>query len=116
MENIIQKELELARSKMIEEVSFQGKTLAKLSRDNVAIVEAMIRNDSAYIRSTDVNAAPIYNRKGKIKYGGSSAYWMTRLKDVLLNDITDGSFSYEDIIGGAVESVDRVQDTESVSL
>lgn len=111
MENIIQKELELARSKMIEEVSFRGKTLAKLSRDNVAIVEAMIRNDSAYIRSTDVNAAPIYNRKGKIKYGGSSAYWMTRLKAILLNDMYNGNFSYEDIIDGAVESVDRENST-----
>ena len=54
MSNTIQDELELAKSKMIEEVIFQGKTLAKLTRDNVAIVEAMIRNDSAYIRSCEI--------------------------------------------------------------
>ena len=66
MRNTIQDELELAKTKMIEEVPFQGKMLAKLTRDNVAIVEAMIRNDSAYINSTDINAAPIYNRKGEV--------------------------------------------------
>ncbi len=106
MRNTIQDELELAKSKMIEEVVFQGKTLAKLTRDNVAIVEAMICNDSAYIRSTDVNAAPIHNRRGGVKYGGSSAYWMTLLKNVLLNHISDNNYSYEKIIEGAVESVD----------
>jgi len=111
MQNTIQKELVLAKSKMIEEVIFQNKTLAKLTRDNVAIVEAMIRNDSAYIHSTDVNAAPTYNRKGEIKYGGSSAYWMTQLKTVLLGDGSDSVYSYEDIIKGAVESVDRENST-----
>ena len=45
MRNTIQDELDLAKTKMIEEVDFQGKMLAKLTRDNVAIVEAMIRND-----------------------------------------------------------------------
>ena len=111
MKNTIQDELELAKSKMIEEVVFQGKTLAKLTRDNVAIVEAMIRNDSAYIHSTDVSAAPVYDRKGEAKYGGSSAYWMNLLKRVLLDDVSDSSYTYEEIIKGAVESVDRENST-----
>lgn len=111
MKNTIQDELELAKSKMIEEVTFQGKTLAKLTRDNVAIVEAMIRNDSAYIHSTDVSAVPVYNRKGEVKYGGSSAYWMTMLKRVLLDAVSDSSHTYEEIIKGAVESVDRENST-----
>ena len=111
MKNTIQKELELAESKMIEEIVFQGQTLAKLTRDNVAIVEAMIRNDSAYIHSTDINAAPVYNRKGEIKYGGSSAYWMTQLKRVLIDGVSDSSYTYEEIIKGAVESVDRENST-----
>ena len=111
MKNTIQEELALAKSKMIEEVVFQGKTLAKLTRDNVAIVEAMIRNDSAYIRSTDVNAAPTYNKKGEIKYGGSSAYWMTQLKTAVLGNGLKVEYSYEDIIKGAVESVDRENST-----
>lgn len=112
MSNTIQKELELAKGKMIEDVSFHGYTLAKLTRDNVAIVEAMIRNDSAYIRSTDVNAAPTINRKGEIKYGGSSAYWMTQLKKALLYEgSSENAYSYNDIIKGAVESVDRENST-----
>ena len=110
MRNIIQDELELAKSKMIEEVIFQGKTLAKLTHDNVAIVEAMICNDSAYIRSTDINAAPAYNRKGVVKYGGSSAYWMTLLKKILLDNVPNSTYTYE-IIKGAVESVDRENST-----
>ena len=44
MRNIIQEELELAKSKMFEEVIYKDKTLVKVTRDNVAIVEAMIRN------------------------------------------------------------------------
>lgn len=111
MNNTIQDELELAKRKMIEEVIFQGKTLAKLTRNNVAIVEAMIRNDSAYIRSTDVGAAPVYNRKGEMKNGGSSAYWMTLLKGVLLDNASDSSYTYEEIVKGAVESVDRENST-----
>lgn len=50
MDNIIQKELNLAKEKMIEEVCYNGKLLAKLTSNNVAIVEAMLRNDSAYIK------------------------------------------------------------------
>lgn len=111
MSNTIQDELELAKSKMIEEVIFQGKTLAKLTCDNVAIVEAMIRNDSAYIRSTDISAAPVYNRKGDVKYGGSSAYWMSLLKRVLIDNVLDGAYTYEEIIKGTVESVDRENST-----
>ena len=111
MGNTIQEELKLAKTKMIEEVVSQGNTLAKLTRDNVAIVEAMISNDSAYIHSTDVNASPTYNRNGEIKYGGSSAYWMTLLKKVLLDGELDGKYSYDEIIKGAVESVDRENST-----
>ena len=73
--NAIQKELELAKAKMIKEIDFNGKKLVCLTRDNVAIVEAMIRNNSAYIHSSDKNAKPIVN-----KYGGSTAYWMSLLK------------------------------------
>ena len=111
MRNTIQDELELAKSKMIGEIVFQGNTLAKLTRDNVAIVEAMIRNDSAYIHSTDVSAAPVYNRKGEVKYGGSSAYWMTLLKRSLLDNVSDSVYTYEQIIKGAVEAVDRENST-----
>lgn len=108
--NTIQKELQLADKKMIEEVFYNGGTLAKLTRDNVAIVEAMVRNDSAYRKSSDVNAAPVVDKNGKSKYGGSSAYWMTRLKQALL-DNDEKEYSYSEIITGAVKSVDRENST-----
>lgn len=111
MKNTISKELELAKSKMIEEVSFKGITLAKLTRDNVAIVEVMIRNDSAYIRVNDVSAGPTYNKNGVVKYGGSSAYWMTQLKRSLFANEVHPDHSYEEIVKGAVESVDRENST-----
>ncbi len=93
---------------MIDDIPHNGKKIAKLTRDNVAIVEVMIRNDSAYIKSSDVNAALIVGKNGAIKYGGSSAYWMTRLKEYLNG--TDSS-SYAELIKGAVESVDRENST-----
>ncbi len=111
MKNTISRELEEAKKKMIEEVNFEGKTLAKLTRDNVAIVEAMIRNDSAYIHSTDVQAGPEYYRNGKVKYGGSSAYWMMQLKKRLKGDETSVQYSYKEIVQGAVEAVDRENST-----
>lgn len=108
--NAIQKELELAKAKMIEEIDFNGKKLVRLTRDNVAIVEAMIRNDSAYILSSNKNAKPVVNKNGKQKYGGSTAYWMSLLKKVLLsNESTE--YSYEEIIEYAVKSVDRENST-----
>lgn len=111
MGNTIQDELELAKKKMIEEVTFEGKTLARLTRHNVAIVEAMICNDSAYIHSADVSAGPRYNKKNELEYGGSSAYWMTLLKKVLLDNVPDSTYTYKEIIKGAVESVDRENST-----
>lgn len=66
----------------------------------------MVRNDSAYRKFSDVNAAPVVDKNGKSKYGGSSAYWMTRMKQALL-DNDEKEYSYFEIITGAVKSVDR---------
>ena len=105
MKNLIQDELELAKSKMIDDFSFMGNKLVRLTQENVAIVEAMIRNDSAYIRSSDVDAEP------QNKYGGSTAYWMTLLKKYLFEGEQGTKLSYESIIKGAVEAVDRENST-----
>lgn len=53
---------------MIEEFDHKGFKLAALTRDNVVIVEAMIRNDSAYIRSSDKTAKPVFDKNGN-EYG-----------------------------------------------
>lgn len=112
MISVIQEELALAKSKMIEEVECRNHILAKLSRDNVAIVEAMIRNDSAYIHSTDVGAKPTFKKNGAVKYGGSSAYWMTLLKrNLLQGERCPDGYCYSEIIKGAVEAVDRENST-----
>lgn len=108
--NTIQKELLLAQEKMIEEVDYNGYKLAKLTRDNVAIVEAMIRNDSAYIGSSDKAANPTFDKKGNMKYGGSSAYWMSQLRNVLIKNKTS-EYSYKEIIKYAVAAVDRENST-----
>lgn len=110
MSNIINKELNLAQEKMIEKVCYNGKTIAKLTTNNVAIVEAMIRNDSAYLKSTDIMAAPKFNKRNKMVYGGSSAYWMTQLKNVLMEN-KKVDYTYEYLIRGAVEAVDRENST-----
>lgn len=113
MQNTIQKELAQAKRKMVDEVDSNGKKLAKLTRENVAIIEAMIQNDSAYLRSSDVEAEPKENKKGDKTYGGSSAYWMTQLKSILIDSGSNGEckYEYEEIIKGAVESVDRENST-----
>lgn len=105
----IQTELELAMTKMIEEIDgfvYKKKKvkLAKLTEDNVAIVEAMIRNDSAYIKSSDVNASP------RGKYGGSTAYWMAQLKNYLFTN-KQNEDTYKIIIENAVNAVDRENST-----
>ena len=61
--------------------------LVELTVDNVARAEAMIQIDSAYQKAADYRAAPItYPRKktDEFKYGGSTAYWITQLKTILI--------------------------------
>ena len=111
----IKSELELASTKMIEEMNdfvYKNKKvkLAALTEDNVAIVEAMIRNDSAYIKSSDINARPSDNGK----YGGSTAYWMTKLKEYL-NSKVQNEDDYKKIIENAVNAVERENSTHNNS-
>lgn len=110
MSNIIQTELALAKEKMIEEIVYNGENLVKLTRDNIAIVEAMILNDSSYSRSVNKDAAPQFNARGNITYGGSTAYWMSKLRTVLMENSKEDCL-YEKIIQGAVEAVDRENST-----
>ena len=75
--------------------------LLDLTRANVALVEAMIANDSDYIRSGDVDAGPTG------AYKGSTAYWMTKLK----YDILSKANSLKNTIMQAVLAVDRDNST-----
>lgn len=90
MANIIEEELKEAKKKMIEtrvvtikKTKEEKKEIVTLTRNNVAIVEAMIRNDSAYIKSHKKDAQPTS------KYNGSTAYWMSMLRAYILNHTND---------------------------
>lgn len=103
-------------------------SLVAITQRNVAIVEAMIRNDSAYIRSNQANSSIQYKR-GKvhstkptwkervaedapnIKYGGSTAFWMDKLKNYLLFNNGDPLYSYEDVMYYTVSAIDRENST-----
>ena len=83
--------------------------LVQLTYENVAKVEAMIRNDSSYKKSYDEKAEPTKNKKGIEVYSGSTAYWMTRLKYSI--EGKESSYTYEDIISNVVCSIDRENST-----
>lgn len=77
----------------------------KLSVKNVALVEAMIRIDSKYCKVFDKEAGPIG------KYGGSTAYWMTKLKKYYDSGEELNCEVYKNIIEGTVSAVDRENST-----
>jgi hypothetical protein len=80
MSNLIESELAAANRKMLKIFADKnnGRKLVRLTHDNVAIVEAMICNDSDYIKSSDINAGP------RGSYHGSTAYWMNMLRNYVL--------------------------------
>lgn len=87
----------------------KGIELVQLTDENVAKVEAMIRNNSSYIKSYDENAGPTENKNGKEVYSGSTAYWMTKLKYII--EGKENNLTYEDIIPKVVSSIDRENST-----
>lgn len=102
MPNQIQDEFNLARKKLL--TTIQGTNLVELSLDNVAKVEAMICNDSAYLKAADKRAGPTS------KYSGSTAYWMTKLK-IFLEQNKQLKDIYNEIISNIVQAVDRDNST-----
>lgn len=110
----IRDEFESSKKYMLTTTHFVSKewtkiTLVDLTLDNVAKVEAMIRNDSSYIKSYDESAGPTENKNGKEIYSGSTAYWMTKLKHII--ECKECNFAYEYIIPKVVRSIDRENST-----
>lgn len=102
--NLIEKELELAKETEMF-VLIPGTELVELSRRNVAKVEAIIQNDSSYIKSSDKKAGP----DGK-NYGGSTAYWMVQFSQVLsLAESSAGGYVH--VLREVVNAVDRDNST-----
>lgn len=109
--NTIKNEFEEAKKYMLE-IDNRINTIVKITPKNVAKVEAMIKNDSAYLRSGDKNAKPQTSKKN-INYPGSSAYWIIQLKDILINGkkISSAEYTYEKCIQEAINAIDRENST-----
>lgn len=110
--NIIQKELKKAEQYMIETDDIVD-DIVKITVANISKVEAMIKNDSAYLKSSDKFAEPIISSKGNIKYSGSSAYWITQLKDILIykKKEYENNHTYEECIRESIYAIDRENST-----
>lgn len=104
----------------------EDQRMVKLTLENVAKVEAMIKNDSAYIRASDPTEGPAFNpKKGTLEYSGSTPFWISLLKQSLEDanwtpkatygrkfDRKDKiGFTYEEIIAGAIAAIDRDNST-----
>ena len=112
----IKEESERSKAYMIKTIDLNGEKIVELTLDNVARVEAMIQNDSAYIRAFDKNAGPKrYPKKQteEFKYGGSTAYWVMQLKNILIDGrpTSDDNYSFEDTVKYLVASIDRENST-----
>jgi len=101
--NLIQTELQNAETMMLKVIP--GTSLVEISPDNVAKVEAMIQNDSAYLKASDKSAGP------NGYYGGSTAYWMTQLKKLLVDEASVEENEFHAVFSGVVEAVDRENST-----
>ena len=114
---MITQEFELAKKYLIKtEIGTNGISIAQLTIDNVARTEAMFQTDSSYKKTVDKNAKPIkYPKKqtDEFKYGGSTAYWMNQLKDVLIDNqpVSRDNYTFGEIIKYAVNAVDRENST-----
>lgn len=98
-----------------EEIEYRGERVrvAKLTRDNVAKIEAIIRTDSDYRNSKDIDKKIVYDRKGNIKYNGSSSYWLYQLQEIIYSKRKESSFgySYDEIINHLIIAIDNENST-----
>ena len=97
MENKIQKEFNASRKYDLKRIKLKdGQYLVQLTQQNVAKVEAMIRHDSDYSNSSNVNNE------------SSSAFWLKKLKSCLYGGVFE---NYYTILEKCVETIDRENST-----
>ena len=102
----IQEEFEESRKYELATEVFENAKLLELTQDNVARVEAMIRMDSSYARTVDSEAGP------EGKYKGSSAFWMTKLKESYEKNKCDvDGYKFSDIVLNSVMTIDSENST-----
>ena len=102
----IQDELKKSEGYKIKRISKKS-NLAKISLNNVARIEAMISIDSDYRKSGDPNAKP------QKPYPGSTAYWVTQLKHILIDGkkVSQDSRNLEEILTEAIAAINRENST-----
>lgn len=98
-----------------EIINYKGvdEKIVKLTRDNVARIEAIIRTDSDYKNGKDINKKIEYDKNGKVKYNGSSSYWLNQLDEIIYSNKHKSSFgySYEQIITNLIIAIDNENST-----
>lgn len=98
-----------------EEIEYNGEKvrILKLTKDNVARMEAIIKIDSNYKDSNDINKKILYDKNNKIKYNGSSSYWLNQLKEIIYSNKSISSFGYkyEEIIFHIIVAIDNENST-----
>ena len=92
---------------------FNSYSIVKLTLDNVAKVEAMINTDSNYKNAEDDTLGMICSKNGKIKYVGSSSYWLRQLKEVIECKKIKSSqgYVYSEIIKNLIIAIDNENST-----
>lgn len=122
MSEIIDKEFEYARDKFCFDIikDENGEELVALTRRNVALAEAMIMNNSSYLKCFDLDCGPKGKRENKNFYCGSTAYCMNELKYFYDNDgnliekrVKEGKNkkTFKNVVLDAVKAVDRENST-----
>lgn len=101
MSNFIDNELKESKKYNLTKTD----NLLDLMVDNVAKVEAMIRNDSTYRKASSKLSAP------NGKYKGSTAYWIAQfdsfVKTCSNNDEINKTTEYINLIRNIIEAIDR---------
>lgn len=102
MATLIEKEIESSKKYNLSTwtIEYKGSSIkiARISKPNIALVEAFIHNDSDY-----------YVKKNPTPW--DSEYWFAKLKEILLNGERVSKKEYQDIISNAVKRVDITNST-----
>ena len=97
--NLITKERTQSFEYDLKTINYNGKEIVELTPQNVAKVEAMIRNDSKY-----TNAAREDNKE-------ASPYWIIEMKKYLDDENYKGSSSFEEVVEKVVVYLDQENKT-----
>ena len=99
MGNLISKEYEQSKLYMLETWNHEGRDIVALTPKNVAKVEAMIRNDSRYLKAS---------QKGNME---ASPFWILEMKKSLENPDVAGNYSFDIIVENVVRLIDKENST-----